>query len=189
MTCIVALRGTDHIIVGADRQGTAWHLAHFSAQPKISEHNGVIVGVAGSVRLSQVIEHELDWDDVTMRLRPDDDPYTWAVKKLIPAIRGVLSAHAALTVENAVAEAHHTAAIFAVRRRILCLHGDLQIYENAEPYAAIGSGSEVALGSLYSTEWMANPAERVTIALTAAARWITSVGGPFDLISQDASSA
>lgn len=184
MTCIVALRHDKGVTLGADRQGTAGYLTHLSAQPKISEHSGVLVGGAGSIRLSQVINHELDWDDVTMRLRVDDDPLVWAVKKLIPAIRGILGTHAALHTENSVVEYRHSAAIFVVRNRIFVLRGDLQVYENAEPYAAIGSGDEVALGSLWSTDAMKDAAGRVRLALEAADRWISSVGGPFDYLEQ-----
>lgn len=184
MTCIVALRHDKGVTLGADRQGTAGWSPHRSAHPKISEQNGVLVGVSGSIRLAQVIRHELDWDDVTMRLRADDDPHTWAVKKLVPAIRNILSTHAALHTENSVAEFHHSAAIFAVRSRIFELGSDLQVYENAEPYAAIGSGAPVARGSLFSTEWMKDASERCRIALEAAAQWDTGVGGPFDYLEQ-----
>lgn len=183
MTCIVALRHDKGVTLGADRQGTAGHLTHYSVQPKISERSGLLIGTAGSYRLSQVLEHELDWDDATMRLRDGDDPHPWAVKKLIPAIRAVLGTHAILKTDNGVAEVYGEALI-VVRQRILVLHSDLQIYENQEPYAAIGSGSEVALGSLWSTAAWKDSAERVRIALEAADRWISSVGGPFDYLNQ-----
>lgn len=185
MTCIVALRSTKgDVIVGADRQATGGWTAHLSAQPKIRDHDGIIVGCAGSVRISQVIDHELDWDDLAMRLHASDDPYTWAVKKLIPAIRSSLGDHAALTVTDGVAAVHESEALIVVHGRIYMIGGDLQVYENAEPYAAIGSGSEIAIGSLWSSPWMADARARVQLALEAAERWNIGVGGPFDLLDQ-----
>lgn len=186
MTCIVAVRDesgvTVGVTVGADRQGTAGAQVHYAAQPKISEPvKGVIVGVSGSYRVSQILEHELDWSDLEMRLRADD-PLVWCVKKVIPAVRSELAKHAALKLHESVAEVEG-AALLVVRCRIFVVYSDLQVFENADPYAAIGSGQKVALGSLHSTDRRTRRL-RAEQALEAAARWIDSVGGPFDYLEQ-----
>lgn len=50
-------------------------------------------------------------------------------------------------------------------------------------YFALGSGSQYALGSLFSTEKMSNPKVRVQMAVESAAKFTPTCGLPVDIIS------
>lgn len=60
-------------------------------------------------------------------------------------------------------------ALIAYAGRLFTLHDDFQIAEARESYAAVGSGAQLALGSLWTTEHMAiEPEARLQMAIKAA---------------------
>jgi hypothetical protein len=58
------------------------------------------------------------------------------------------------------------------------MHSDFQLAEYKENYTAIGSGTQYALGSLYTTaRTKLKPPDRLEIAIKAASYFSPSVGG------------
>ena len=67
------------------------------------------------------------------------------------------------------------------KSRLFTVYGDFQVAESLDKYDAIGAGSELALGSLYSTEGR-DPKERIKRALEAAEKFNAAVRRPFHII-------
>src|ERR1019366_6351782 len=73
--------------------------------------------------------------------------------------------------------------------RLFEVSSDYQIGEPADPYAAVGCGSEVALGALHATGGSKmTPHQRLEAALAAAERFSNGVRGPFVHVSTVAAS-
>lgn len=69
-----------------------------------------------------------------------------------------------------------------VRGRLFEIASDYQVGEPADLYAACGCGDDVALGSLYATDFLP-PRPRVRMALMAAEHHSGGVRGPFTILS------
>ena len=65
------------------------------------------------------------------------------------------------------------------RGRLFGVESDYQIEELTVPYMAIGSGSDLALGSLFSTTDVKCPRERLELAPKAAEAFNNTVRSPF----------
>ena len=74
---------------------------------------------------------------------------------------------------------------------IICVKGrifehsavDMSLTEYNEDYLAMGSGSDFALGSLWTTQHQKNGKRRAQLAVEAAVKYSTSCIGPVDVVS------
>jgi hypothetical protein len=70
--------------------------------------------------------------------------------------------------------------LVGVDGRLFTIESDYQVAENVDPYAAVGCGADLALGSLHTTlDFEMTPSERIDAALLAAERFSAGVRGPF----------
>ena len=60
---------------------------------------------------------------------------------------------------------------------------DMSLTEYDEDYLAMGSGSDFALGSLWTTQHQKNGKRRAQLAVEAAVKYSTSCIGPVDVVS------
>jgi len=73
--------------------------------------------------------------------------------------------------------------LVGVMGRLFQADSDYHLGEQAVPYAAVGSGEQLALGAFAATEGLGlAPERRVRLALHAAERHIATVRGPFRLL-------
>lgn len=162
MTCIVALKDGDGVYIGADRQLTHGWLKKDTCKLKTVE--GLVFGSSGSARGMQIIEES--WKKV--RSSPiADDVYGWFQDCMIPNLKQIKDND-----YNAFSKCEF---ILVLNKSIIYLSGaDLFFDIPSIGYASIGSGSEVAIGSLYSTDGVLSAKKRVEKALEAAG--VFSVG-------------
>ena len=74
---------------------------------------------------------------------------------------------------------------------IICIRGrifehnaiDMSLTEYQQPFLCMGSGSQYAYGSLYSTQKQKNPRNRLRQAIAAAIEYSPSCKGPIDTVS------
>jgi len=74
---------------------------------------------------------------------------------------------------------------------IICIRGrifehnavDMSLTEYQQPFLCMGSGSQYAYGSLYSTQKSKNARNRVRQAVAAAIEYSPSCKGPIDTVS------
>jgi len=70
--------------------------------------------------------------------------------------------------------------LVGVHGRLFTVEEDYPVVASTDGYAAVGCGSELALGALYATAGISlSPERRVMLALQAAERFSAGVRGPF----------
>jgi ATP-dependent protease HslVU (ClpYQ) peptidase subunit len=184
MTCVVGLLQGDKIHFGADTAATnGWSLAQAEMRGHKVFCNGIYAfGGCGSIRLLQLLEHALevgepDWDNLE----------GYMATEFANLVRHCLRSGGFLKRENHV-ETFSDPGCFmvGVGEHLFVMYEDFSVIERAEPYEAIGSGEDIALGSLYSTAGLEiEPQRRVEMALEAAARFNAGVRAPFNFITYD----
>lgn len=149
MTCIVALVTPKGAIMGADSAVSNSDVKLTMSDPKIRDFNGTLVGYCGSINVGRAIFRMIEKD------QPTD-------------IAGYIE-HAMLS------KANQQASFLVIQNRIiweLDMGAAISLQDN---YAAIGSGMQYALGSLYHS---AKSLKDVMNALNAAENFAPDVRGP-----------
>lgn len=165
MTCIAAvvehgrvwMRGDSAVSMGDDAIA-------IQAEPKVFKIGRVVVGCCG----------DNVWEACFRRLRvpraPGPDLAAWVAADLTDAIRAFIK-------DNEI-ESEDSAALLAIGGLLYYVESDGFPWRVRGRYAAIGSGSGPALGSLRETSRL-TPQNRLKRALEASAEHMTSVRPPF----------
>lgn len=182
MTCIVACRERSGIIVmGCDSHVSDGHLVK-TVPTKIAVHFGgkLLIGCAGAIRMLNLMQHELRFseEEAASAFTP-----AWIHTVLVNKVRD------AVIEGNAIGEDSGWQFLIQGGELLIAMPGALYTMDSGfaltpvtESFAAIGSGGEVAMGALYTTQWTKNDAEyRVIQALTTAAAIAAFVRGPFHI--------
>jgi hypothetical protein len=135
------------------------------AEPKVFRVGRVVVGCCG----------DNVWEASFKRLRvprsPGPDLAAWVAGDLTDAIRAFLK-------DNEITDSDDSAALIAIGGLLYYVEADGFPWRVRAKYAAIGSGSGPALGSLRETARL-SPQNRLKRALEASAEHMTSVRPPF----------
>jgi ATP-dependent protease HslVU (ClpYQ) peptidase subunit len=170
MTCIVGLVDDTHMYIGGDAAiNEDGHIIPMAVS-KVFQRGDWLIGSAGSFATGQVLRHNFNIPAVDR-----DDIYEYMVVRFARQLRATLKRRGALTDYDSEVLALYGGRAFSI-------DADFTVHETLQTYTAIGSGSWVALGSLYSTE-RRSPHNRVTTALRAAARFNSDVCAPFSVIA------
>lgn len=177
MTAIAAITDGKKTWMGADSCGSNGWLSRWDIrEPKIFRNGPFLIGVAGSCRVSQLVQYSLSLPD-----DPRDDPRKFMVAQFVPNIRELLGTGAAKKSLNGIDEVNSLLMV-AFRCHIFVMHSDFDIMERRESFDAIGSGQDFCLGSLHTTQTMKMPPDkRITAALECAAAFNAGVRGPFQI--------
>jgi ATP-dependent protease HslVU (ClpYQ) peptidase subunit len=178
MTCVVAIVDGSTVWMGADSLGVSGHETVMRRDEKVfalgSGPDSMIVGFAGSFRMGQALRYGFVPPE-----HPDGmDEHEYMVLLFVEAVRERFTKAGFNRTENGV----DSGGFFLVgyRGRLFSVESDYQVGEPAITYFAIGSGAQIALGSLYSTDPdTLTPRERLIWALEAASAFNASVGGDF----------
>lgn len=173
MTCIVGIAQNGTVTIGGDSAGTAGWGRTIRADSKVFRNGPLIMGFTSSFRMGQVLRYHLKPPT------PTGDLEAYMVRDFIPAVRECLSEAAWLKKTEERVEGGTF--LIGVKGRLFVVHSDFQVGESVDGYAAVGSGSDVALGSLYATQGQA-VRKRINTALEAAAYFNAAVAGPFTVI-------
>lgn len=159
------------VVVGLEVKGGVW-LASDSALSDNSEAceitgkifiaNDIGFGVVGNMRHAQIIENFI-------KVRPpakNVNAVNWAVKELIPDIRDIFDEHKVW--EWTSKSERGILVMAAVNGRVITIQEDWAVYRSGHGYAAIGSGSPFAYGSLYTSSKSKNFEKRVVDACSSA---------------------
>ena len=168
MTCIIAARANDGtIVVGADGIGIDRStMARRVTSTKIHRYSDLcLVGVAGSMRLMQLITKHVDESFVDMK-----DPTAAFIARLAEVIR----VHDASLADSAV--------LLVVDGQISVIDADLAWTPDQDGIAAIGIGADIAVGYMLALRRYCPDLDMrhgVLRALEASASCNASVGPPF----------
>lgn len=171
MTCIAAIIHDGSIYMGGDSAATSGNTQSERRDPKVFRSGDFIIGFAGSFRQGQLLAHSL----IPPTQQNGQDAYAFMVTDFVDAVRACL-------VAGSCAREDGDEFMVGYAGRLFVVHSDYQVAEKLVPYDAIGSGAEVALGSLCSTEHKP-PRDRLLIALSAAEMWVSDVRGQFNYVT------
>ncbi len=181
------------VVVGIEHKGEVWMAAdslitedeitfETSEPPKVFEWNGVLLGACGSFRVGNVIFEYFE----PPKIKPDEDPLSFMVRRFAPALRAVLEENDIDTKYKVVEDGFQliedwvlmVGLTVAGEGRIYIIDEDFSVSRAADGYAFIGSGGEIAAGALFATKGSKRaPSWRIEKAVEAASKHVASVGG------------
>lgn len=161
MTCIVAIEDGRRTWVASDTGVTVSDGSKDNASGKIWVHKetGIAFGVAGNLSLGQAVRYGLRVPKPTSRMSGME----WCVRKLVPAIRRALVEVAQFD-EDGLIELHM---VVAFGGEVYEIDPSLAVTRSPRGYVAIGSGCDIAHGSLFSTKKQL-PKRRACMAVESA---------------------
>lgn len=137
---------------------------------KLFRKGSYLLGYAGSIRTGQIIQRG------TFKL--PTKIWRWS-----DIIREQITKKGAITKDDGQADAQTSNFIIGHKGKLYEILSDFQMSEiNEKGYTAIGAGSTIALGSLYTTadlDW--EPEDRLYKALNAATEFARACGPPFTI--------
>lgn len=183
MTCIVALKQDGKVYMGGDAACVTSSLTSEAlGHPKLFEKSGMVFGLAGSPRVMQIVKYHAEFG----RYHHGDDPYAYMVGQVVEGIRSALRDHGALySSEGLEGMAGDSSFLVAFQDEFYEIEANFNVHRSDKDYAATGCGFHLAFGSLYSTPSNMPPADRVRLALSAAAEFSAGVRAPFSIVEFD----
>ena len=175
MTCIVALSHNGKVVMGGDASAAdeTSSLVSSRKEPKVFIKNGYLIGYAGSFRFGKVIEHSFNPPKLQ-----DGRIDKFLNTSFIDALRECCE----LNKVDPGSEEDSSEMLIGVAGRVFEFCNDWHFGEDVNDFNAIGSGTKLALGSLYSTRRMRSPNARIQLALESAEKFSASVRGPFTIL-------
>ena len=149
--------------------------------PKIYAVGPMLIGFTSSFRMGQLLGYSLS---VPAQLE-DVSTEKFMASVFVDAVRQCMKAGGYTKTEHGVESGGRF--LTAYRGRIFEVCDDFQVAEARVPYAAIGCGFELALGSLYTSgklddpKGLIDPRDRVHAALEAAEMFSAAVRRPFQV--------
>lgn len=178
MTCIVGVKTQNGVLLGGDSMGSDERMGAIYVAPKVFHlAEDVAVGMCGSFRMGQILEHELVAPPI------DRDERKWAITTLIPVIREAFELHGYAHIKDN--EETGGTFLMAVRSRLFVVQDDYSVLEPREPFHAVGCGEMFALGAMHAL-WkpkLANPRAFLKAALDAASNYSLGVAPPYNFTS------
>ena len=177
MTCIVGLVHEGVVCIGGDSAGVAGLSLVVRADEKVFRNGDFLMGFTTSFRMGQLLRYKL----YPPRRHPDDRVAKYMVVTFTNAVRECLKAGGYASKKDDV----ESAGTFLVgyQGRLFKIESDYQVGIPEDGYAAVGSGQDIAQGSLFATQGQ-EPRQRVLTALQAAERFNAGVRGPFHILPE-----
>lgn len=181
MTCIVAIKQDNLIILGGDSAASGGNRIVSRKDKKIFKKKNLHFGFSGSFRVGQLIKYQLQ-----ITKKPDNTSTTEYI------VNFVVSSIIKLLTDNKLVKNNEMDCnlIIVCEDYIFKIDSDFQVEVSEDSYVAIGDGADVALGSLYALAGFdISPLEKARIALEASGKYCTTVSTPYyyksiDIISK-----
>ena len=175
MTCVIGLVEDGTVWIGADSAGVADHNLVVRRDPKNWASDGWAYGFTSSFRMGQLIRHSF----VPPERGVAQSVEAYMVGPFVDALRRTFKDGGFARTSNEKEEA----GTFLVGHngRLYVIESDYQVGEWAHPFAAVGSGAQVALGAMAVSASM-KPEPRIKAALQAAQEFTSTVRGPFAVV-------
>jgi ATP-dependent protease HslVU (ClpYQ) peptidase subunit len=181
MTCIVGVVRDEVVYLGADSLASdGWMNSIVREDKKLFRVGEIIIGLAGMPRAAQLLRFKLDLPTIP----GDADLFRWIVVEFIESVRKCWREGGYLEKKDERESGEGSEFLVGIRGRVFTVYSSLQVEENTWRYAAIGSGSSFAMGSLHHSASLGEDVDSaITLALTAAEKFNAGVRGPFHIIS------
>jgi ATP-dependent protease HslVU (ClpYQ) peptidase subunit len=171
MTCIVAVRKENTIILGGDSAASGNNRIVSRKDKKVFKRRGIAFGFAGSFRIGQLIKYSLKIPKRPNHMYNEEYVFNCLIGEIVKLLK----------VNKLVKKNQMDCNILiGYGNQIYKVDADFQIEIADDEYAAIGDGGDIALGALYALKDSAfTPEEKAQKALEASARYCTTVSAPF----------
>lgn len=179
MTCIVGIaEPSGRILMGADSAGVAEWSVDIRADRKVFIRNEMIFGFTTSFRMGQLLQYKLSIPDHPTGM-PD---YEYLVSRLIDGVRECFRTGGYSEKDKEVEKGGDF--LLGYRDNLYQICSDFQVGQREDRFDSIGSGANIALGSLFSTsKFISNNEERIRMAMDAATHLNIGVRPPFHILS------
>ena len=182
MTCIVGLEHEGAVYLGGDSAlsdadtGTLRVLR----EPKVFINLGVAFGCCSDLRAQQLLQYVLNVPDRDVEQLDDME---WLVTHLMGAVRALQKKKGTVKVSESV-DTQEMQFLVGYRGHLYTVEENFQVYRSVDAWASVGSGSDLAMGSMHSTAKVAglSPEQRITMALEAAEAYNGQVRRPFHIV-------
>ena len=171
MTCIVGLVNKDKVYMGGDSCGSSaysWQTVH---NPKVFKVQDFLIGCTTSFRMIDLLTYHLNVE----RSHPDDSDDKFMRTTFIEGVRSCLKSGGFAKKESPEEGGNF---LVGYHGKLYEVQDDFSILNCQEWGASVGSGSDAARGSLWTTRNDKDPKKRVLTALEAAEAVVPSVRGP-----------
>ena len=182
MTCICAIEHKGSVYIGGDSAYSDDNMISTTAfNEKVFIIENMIIGVCGSLRTMQVIKHGLK---LPLKKDPAQTDMSYLVIDFVDSLRKLLKDKASLATDDNCESLPDTGFLLGDGKKIFEVDTDMQVVRPVDGYAAMGSGAQVALGSLYTTKHNQDltPEEKITIALESASHHTCHVRPKFHIL-------
>lgn len=179
MSCIVAIEENNKVYMAGDTLGSSDDYKVSLLNSKVFLVGEYAIGFTGSYRIGDLLRD--GWSppemDSTMTIREH------MVRVFIPSMRALFKENGvdikAMDQSDSTGESTF---LIGFKGTLFIIDTDYSVQQPRSKYTAEGAGFKFALGSLFGTELMANPVDRLDLALKATAEYSQSVAPPFTFI-------
>lgn len=177
MTCIVGIAEGGVVYLGGDSaSSTPEGEVFLPRRSKVFALGEIVAGVAGSVRINQLLRHKLSVPTIS------SDVERYMVVDFIDAFKALLKEDGRKDDELM----DDSLLLVGVRGHLFVVDTTFQISEMACGYESIGSGAQIARGSLHATASLGlTPEERLHMALESAQQHSAFVRPPFTFVQTE----
>ncbi len=184
MTCVVSYvdKKKRTMWMAADTLCSDGYIGYDRKEPKIFETGSYLIGFAGNPRYMQILKYANGFPI------PMGDLHRFMCLEFSAHVAKICDDMGHLKKKEEILKVPGYSTLhILVGGRSFSMYSDFQIEETAYPYAAIGSGTEVAMGALYAQPELLrkDPKAALSIAISAAKTFVTSVGGKTKIISKE----
>lgn len=179
MTCIVGLEKNGKVWMGGDSAGTSMNMnQRIRADKKVFIKGEFIIGFCGSFRMGDLLKHAFNipgTEDVV-------DSDSFMVNQFVDSLRDLLETEnkkAGLAGNDRLVPS----ILVGFRGRLYNVEGDYQCGRPEDGYDSVGSGSSVAVGSMYASRHVTSARKRIESSLKAASRNDAAVRPPFHILN------
>ena len=177
MTCIVGFVEGNSVWMGGDSAGTNdWLNQDLYDSPKVFRNGPMLLGSCGSARQAQLLRWVLSVPDYNPRMEVEK----YMVGVFMDAVRECFKAGGVCKIKES-AEQSQGHFLVGYMGRLFAIYEDFQVRAPTLPYAAVGCGDQIALGSMFASDHITDGRARVELALRASERFSAGVRGPFHI--------
>jgi hypothetical protein len=175
MTCIVGIERKGVVWLGGDSAATNGNGDQMLiADSKVFVNGDVAFGICGSPKIFD----PLKFTKFTKQ-KKGEDVREFVAKHLVPEIKTAMKE--AGCVQDG--EQFEGAVLFGVGGKLFRMESNFQLICDTHRFDSVGSGANIAIGSLHSTKNDGNPKRRILLALEASATGNAGVRPPFTVVN------
>jgi ATP-dependent protease HslVU (ClpYQ) peptidase subunit len=179
MTCIVGIEQGNTVFIGGDSAATSSDLKQrVIADRKVFVIGEFAFGVCGLPKVMDALRFNIKFPQQAKGT--DDREYI--ASEFIPTFKAGLQSEGCVLIHKDHGEYFQGAILVGYRGKLYNVESNFQVITSAYGFDSVGSGSDIAMGSLHATKSL-RPKKRILQALEASAINNAGVRPPFAIVS------